>query len=564
MNKNAQEFFNKKFTKKAQGQGTIEYLIILAIVVVIGLTVASLISSSSNTEQINTTTDKIDAQTRGGITVTEGYTDSISENIIVLRNNDPKPLTLKTIKSGDIEKTYNQKIFSGTEQGVKLDEIDCICTAGQTSRTCEYNLTYESENGIEYTTTQEVRVECLEEINTTNNVVEPEYEIDYFRFMITTDYQQEFIFQVDNAIDLEITWGGEETTIHNGTGLISYEFPQYNTDYNVDIKGSANRISFGCSACTKESLKDILTPVSAGVSDINSAKEMFDSTNVESFTSSDFFDEASSNVTDMSSMFTNSIFNQDISNWDTSNVTTMFGMFSSSSFNKSLNTWDVSNVEDMRYMFLHSDFNGNITDWNPGNVKDMYSMFNNADSFNQPIGDWNTISVENMQYMFSGTDNFNQSLNNWDTNNVENMSFMFDYSNFNGEISDWNVENVVTMDSMFEGSSFNQNINDWNTWQVEIMIEMFRDTPFNQPLNNWDTRSAESMGRMFYFAENFNQHLNGWNTSNVTNMVQMFSYSNFNQNISNWDVDLVTSCSQFATGSPLISSREPDFENCFP
>jgi uncharacterized protein (UPF0333 family) len=74
-----------KFNSKAQG--TIEYLVVLAVVVVIGLVVASLISNTSNTESISNTTGTIESRTRGGITVTESYSTEGEENLLTLRNN---------------------------------------------------------------------------------------------------------------------------------------------------------------------------------------------------------------------------------------------------------------------------------------------------------------------------------------------------------------------------------------------------------------------------------------------------------------------------------------------
>ena len=81
-----------------------------------------------------------------------------------------------------------------------------------------------------------------------------------------------------------------------------------------------------------------------------------------------------SNVTDMSSMFSLSSFNQDISSWDVSNVTNMSSMFSRSSFNQDISSWDVSNVTDMRCMFSESSFNQDISSWNVPNG-DMKALF---------------------------------------------------------------------------------------------------------------------------------------------------------------------------------------------
>ena len=53
----------------------------------------------------------------------------------------------------------------------------------------------------------------------------------------------------------------------------------------------------------------------------------------------------------MSGMFSNTIFNKPIGNWDTKNVTNMSGMFSYSDFNQDINKWVTSKVTDMSAMF---------------------------------------------------------------------------------------------------------------------------------------------------------------------------------------------------------------------
>ncbi len=61
-----------------------------------------------------------------------------------------------------------------------------------------------------------------------------------------------------------------------------------------------------------------------------------------------------SNVTNMSCMFRESSFNQDISSWDVSNVTDMSSMFSESSFNQDISSWVVPNG-DKKALFTYED-----------------------------------------------------------------------------------------------------------------------------------------------------------------------------------------------------------------
>ncbi len=149
-----------------------------------------------------------------------------------------------------------------------------------------------------------------------------------------------------------------------------------------------------------------------------------------------------SKINDMSYMFYNSPFNQDISSWDVSNVTDMGQMFSSSQFNQDISSWDVSNVTLMGNMFRDSQFNQDISSWNVSNVTIMFGMFASS-AFNQDIG-------------------------SWDVSKVTHMGSMFNYSQFNQDISSWNVSNVTDMGLMFNSSQFNQDISSWDVSKVTI------------------------------------------------------------------------------------------------
>ena len=190
-----------------------------------------------------------------------------------------------------------------------------------------------------------------------------------------------------------------------------------------------------------------------------------------------------SNVKDMSGMFADSSFNQDISSWDVSNVENMSGMFYESTFNQDISSWDVSNVTDMSRMFCESPFNQDISSWDVSNVTDMSEMFSYS-PFNQDISSWDVSNVTNMSCMFYGA-SFNQEISSWDVSNVTNMSCMFYGASFNQEISSWDVSNVTDMNGMFSDSPFNQDISSWNVSNVTDMIGMFANSPFNQDISSW-------------------------------------------------------------------------------
>ena len=92
-----------------------------------------------------------------------------------------------------------------------------------------------------------------------------------------------------------------------------------------------------------------------------------------------------SNITDMSELFSWTLFNGDLSNWDVSNVISMRGIFvGCHKFEgKGLENWDVSNVKNMRNMFsLCKKLDCDLSNWDVSNVKDYYNIF-----FKCPIKD---------------------------------------------------------------------------------------------------------------------------------------------------------------------------------
>ena len=65
----------------------------------------------------------------------------------------------------------------------------------------------------------------------------------------------------------------------------------------------------------------------------------------------------------------------------------MESMFYNSNFTGNISNWNVSNVIDMYYMFAFSKFNQDISKWDVSNVKNMLSMFNSS-AFSKDISNW--------------------------------------------------------------------------------------------------------------------------------------------------------------------------------
>ena len=179
------------------------------------------------------------------------------------------------------------------------------------------------------------------------------------------------------------------------------------------------------------------------VSNVKNMKVMFYNTRFNQYIG----DWNVSNVTDMESMFhINSAFNQPIGNWNVSSVTNMNDMFyDAAAFNQPIGQWErqngvngatststIGNVTQMGSLFRNTPFNQDISNWDVSSVENFGHTFAGTTNFNQPIGNWNVSNVTDMISMFNTASSFNQSIGNWDVSNVTDMTSMFqNASSFN-------------------------------------------------------------------------------------------------------------------------------------
>ena len=96
-----------------------------------------------------------------------------------------------------------------------------------------------------------------------------------------------------------------------------------------------------------------------------------------------------------------------IGDWDTSKVPNMSSMFSDSAFNQPIGNWDVSSVTEMAGMFQRCPFNQPIGNWDTSKVTNMRQMFKDNKSFNQDISGMK-VHWRNEE-MFKGADAYNRA-----------------------------------------------------------------------------------------------------------------------------------------------------------
>jgi hypothetical protein len=154
---------NKNFKiKNSYAQGTIEYLVILAIVLAVSLVVVVLISNFSNSSNVFQSSDKLtDLGRGGGISVFEAIGDFEEISFLNLQNNSGEILTLKSISTSDGENEYDFPWGLGNKELFDVSGL-CNCEIGQETKTCTFTLNIMTKYGLEKKYLQKITLQCLE------------------------------------------------------------------------------------------------------------------------------------------------------------------------------------------------------------------------------------------------------------------------------------------------------------------------------------------------------------------------------------------------------------------
>jgi len=140
---------NKKtnFLRKAQGQGTIEYLIIIAIVIVIGLVVVGLLSGFLSTSSGTSQSLSRAGSWTNSIALTESSVNPDGNYLVRLVNNTGQELTVSNVMVGDSNVDFSSDLFQGDAKNFVVDSGDVCSTGSSTTKTVI--VTYYSRHGIQ-------------------------------------------------------------------------------------------------------------------------------------------------------------------------------------------------------------------------------------------------------------------------------------------------------------------------------------------------------------------------------------------------------------------------------
>ncbi|MFA5764358.1 MAG: hypothetical protein WC915_06130 [archaeon] len=167
---------NNLSIQKTAAQGTIEYLVILAIVIVIGLVVIGLLVSMADSGSITEKNDKLKNMIgTGGISILEATIDEDGTALITLKGTGTDILTIESITvEGGNENLYTTQINDKNNTFlIKHLGTLCKCEPGQTKTTCTFNIKTHLPGKLTHTTQIKITADCATDTNTITPPIQP-------------------------------------------------------------------------------------------------------------------------------------------------------------------------------------------------------------------------------------------------------------------------------------------------------------------------------------------------------------------------------------------------------
>jgi len=233
----------------ARGQGTIEYLVVVAVIVVISLIVVALIASQSDSFQgISSTANKIGSSS-STISISEAVVDSGGDGLVSFSNNSGGLLIITGLSVGGVDFNYpSTNLYQGETKTFSLSGLGsgCSCVGFEGKiKTCEVIIYAESEYGLEQRFNTSVSVNCVANATPLNlsSVIQPIQEQSQEAgpsYSIVLGLKDSFDnlpltgFDIDcDGADYDFTDQNSPKTIDFNEGSYSCTFSKIGYDSNV-------------------------------------------------------------------------------------------------------------------------------------------------------------------------------------------------------------------------------------------------------------------------------------------------------------------------------------------
>jgi hypothetical protein len=142
---------HEKSNSFSKAQGTIEYLVIIAIVVVIALVVVSILTGFLGTgSEVGEQSSKL-SNWSNSLAITQTSVDPDGNYLVRLANNSSDPITIANVQVGDTNVNFSEDLFMGGAQNFVIPSGEG-CVEGENA-TRQVKVTYYSKYGVQKTET---------------------------------------------------------------------------------------------------------------------------------------------------------------------------------------------------------------------------------------------------------------------------------------------------------------------------------------------------------------------------------------------------------------------------
>ena len=146
-------------------QGTIEYLVIIAVIVVISLVVVGLFITlfDSPSQEIIDSSSKAGEVAVGGISIVESVIDPQGDSLIRLSNNSSDSITLTRVSVGGVDNNFSEQLVGLDSKIFRMSSLNssCPCEEGQKDVKCEVKITYTTASGITQNEYRTISAQCV-------------------------------------------------------------------------------------------------------------------------------------------------------------------------------------------------------------------------------------------------------------------------------------------------------------------------------------------------------------------------------------------------------------------
>ena len=137
-------------------QGTVEYLIIIAVVVVLSLIVVGIvITQVDNSQQVSASSGKLGLWTNS-VSVTETAVSSDGNFFVKLLNNTGDFITVSNVSVGDVNVYFSESLAQGSSRGFVVESND-VCSLGS-NVTSNLVVSYVTKDGLSKTEKYPVKI----------------------------------------------------------------------------------------------------------------------------------------------------------------------------------------------------------------------------------------------------------------------------------------------------------------------------------------------------------------------------------------------------------------------